>query len=202
MTSETEYELLYQARQGERAAFDDLQKSLEGSVRRFIRKLIGVSDYEDPITQDAFLALYLNIERIHPSEHLRPFLFRVVRNLCYDELRRKGRYQIVSLDDDSARGSEAFTFLVDPTPQPDEAVTRNYLYGQVRSAIESLPEAQRQTFLLHFEEEMSYAQIAEAMQTDVGTVKSRVHSGRKNLKKLLGPEILRALNMNKQEEHT
>ena len=65
--------------------------------------------------------------------------------------------------------------------------------------MDRLPELQRQTMILYCEEDLTYAQIAEAMTTDIGTVKSRIYYGRKNLRKLLKPEILEALGIEKED---
>ena len=197
MSNRREHELFQQARAGTRAAFDRLQEALETPVRRFVRRLVGVSNEEDDIVQDAFLALYMNLERLDSSEHLRPFLFRVVRNLCYDELRRKGRFQVVSLDETPDDSDSVLSFLTDGRLQPDEEVHWMLLYSEVQKAMERLPELQRQTMILYCEEDLSYAQIAEAMATDIGTIKSRIYYGRKNLRKLLKPEILEALGIEK-----
>ena len=106
-----EHELFQEARAGDRAAFDRLQKALDTSVRRFVRRLVGQSEAEDDIVQDAFLALYMNLERLDSNEHMRPFLFRVVRNLCYDELRRKGRFEFVLLNEDAGDSDIALRSL-------------------------------------------------------------------------------------------
>ena len=98
MSDSGEHELFEQARADNRTAFDRLQETLDAPVRRFVRRLVGISEAEDDIVQDAFLALYMNLERLESSEHLRPFLFRIVRNRCYDTLRRQGRFQFVPLD--------------------------------------------------------------------------------------------------------
>lgn len=68
----------------------------------------------------------------------------------------------------------------------------------MQKAIDRLPEIQRQAIILYCEEDLTYAQIAEAMGTDIGTVKSRIFYGRKNLRKLLKPEILEALGIEKE----
>ena len=98
MSDGGEHELFEQSRGSNRTAFDRLQETLDASVRRFVRRLVGISESEDDIVQDAFLALYMNLEQVESSEHLRPFLFRVVRNCCYDTLRQQGRFQFVPLD--------------------------------------------------------------------------------------------------------
>jgi RNA polymerase sigma-70 factor (ECF subfamily) len=193
-----EHELFEQAKANNRTAFDRLQETLDASVRRFVRRLVGISEAEDDVVQDAFLALYMNIEKLESSEHLRPFLFRVVRNLCYDTLRRQGRFQFVPLDAASEDSAVNPSFLTDRRRQPDEELHWILLHSEVQKAIDRLPEIQRQTIILYCEENLTYAQIAEAMGTDIGTVKSRIFYGRKNLRNLLKPEILEALGIEKE----
>ena len=114
MPDRTEQELLRRARGGDNAAFGHLQAGLERTVRRYVWRLIGQNDDEDEVVQDAFFALYMSLERITPVENLRPFLFRIVRNRCYDELRKQGRFQSVSLDGELV-GAPAHASLGRPT---------------------------------------------------------------------------------------
>ena len=202
MSDQTEYTLLQQARDGERAAFEQLQASLERPARRFVRRLIGTSDAEDDIVQNAFFALYVNLERLDEGEKLRPFLFRVLRNQCYDELRRQGRYEMVSIDDDWGDGEDYAVVPVDQQPQPDETAHWLLLYSEVQQAINTLPELQRQTLLLYTEADLSYAEIAETMGTNIGTVKSRLYYAKKTLVNLLSPETLAALELQNEGETT
>jgi RNA polymerase sigma-70 factor, ECF subfamily len=202
----TERELVQQAIGGDRAAFDHLRVLLEPRVRRFIVRLLGTGKNdrqalaEDDVVQDAFVALFLNLARIDPPENLLPFLFKIVRNRCYDELRRKGRFQIVSLDAGPCEGETAPMELLDDRPQPDEQVYWALAMAEVRRAIDRLPELQRQTLILYCEEDLSYPQIAAAMGTDVGTVKSRIHYGRRHLRRLLRPDILCSLGV-QEDDH-
>ena len=198
MSDGGEHELFEQVREGNRTAFDRLQETLDASVRRFVRKLVGIREEEEDIVQDAFLALYMNLERLESSEHLRPFLFRVVRNRCYDTLRRQGRFQFVPLEAASEDSAVNSSFLTDRRRQPDEALHWILLHSEVQQAIDRLPEIQRQAIILYCEDDLTYAQIAEAMATDIGTIKSRIYYGRKNLRKLLKPEILEALGIEKE----
>ena len=198
MSNREERELFEKAKASNRTAFDRLQETLDPSVRRFVRRLVGISEAEDDIVQDAFLALYMNLERLESSEHLRPFLFRVVRNRCYDTLRRQGRFQFVPLDATSEDSTVDPSFVTDHCQQPDEQLHWRLLYSEVQKAIDRLPEIQRQAIILYCEENLTYAQIAEVMGTDIGTIKSRIFYGRKNLRNLLKPEILEALGIEKE----
>ena len=93
-----EIELLKQAQVGDMDAFADLQMRLDSAIRRFVWRLIGTSPEEDDIVQDSMIALYLNLDRIQPADKLRAYLFRIVRNRCYDLLRKRRRYEQLSLD--------------------------------------------------------------------------------------------------------
>jgi RNA polymerase sigma-70 factor (ECF subfamily) len=66
--------------------------------------------------------------------------------------------------------------------------------------MEYLPEVQRQTLILYSEEEMSYHEIAVAMETNIGTVKSRLFQARKALRRLMRPQTLKALAAELNEE--
>jgi RNA polymerase sigma-70 factor (ECF subfamily) len=190
-----EEELFRRAQAGDRAAFDRLRAMLDGTVRRFIRRLVGVCDAEEDVAQDAFVALYLHRNQVEPAENLRPFLFRIVRNRCYSELRRRGRFRAVSLDGLLEGADASLPALIDARPRPDERAQWLCAYAQALQEIQRLPELQRQTLILFCMENMSYAQVAVATATDPATVKSRLHLARHNLKKRLRPEVLEALGL-------
>lgn len=195
MVDESDGGLLERARSGDSAAFQQLRGRLEKPVRRFVHRLVGSGDREE-IVQDAFTALYMNLERIDP-ERLRPFLYRVVRNRCYDELRRRGRFEVLAPEEDAAEES-GYQRAPDPRPQPDALVKWIFVHSELHQAIDRLPELQRQTLLLYSEEDLSYASIADAMGTDIGTVKSRLYYARRNLVRMLDPEILAAMGLGKE----
>src|SRR5512134_32769 len=133
-------------------AFGELQTRLDGPIRRFIWRLIGTNDSEDDIVQDSLIALYLNLDRIQPAEKLRPYLFRIVRNRCYDLLRKKRRYQQMSLDEEPV---EIWASLSEPDCDEPESITHWLMVNmEVQAAISRLPELQRQTLILYSEENL------------------------------------------------
>ena len=79
--------------------------------------------------------------------------------------------------------------------QPEEATYWLLMYLEVQEAMERLPEVQREALILYSEENLSYAEIAEAMNTSIGTVKSRLFYAKKTLRQLLSVETLQALDM-------
>lgn len=191
----SEDELLKRAQAGDDEAFGVLLLKVESPVRRFIWRLIGTHDAEDDIVQDVFISLYNNLDRIEPGQGLRPYLFRMVRNRSYDELRKLKRYEFVSLDEEPVETYASFNSMVDEADQPEDVAHWLLIQLEVREAMERLPELQRQALILYSEENLSYAEIAEAMDTTIGTVKSRLFHAKQTLRRLLRPETLRALVM-------
>ncbi len=175
MTVEIELTLLQRAQQGKPDAFAALKLYLEPDVRRFIWHVIGHTESEDDIMQDVWTAVYLNLEKLTPSEKLKPFLFRVTRNRCYDLLRYQGRRKVVPLTGDIPTKSASL----------EEEAHALLLYKQVKAAMDQLPEAQKQALVLYAEENFSYEEIAAALEINIGTVKSRLHHARQAVKKMM-----------------
>lgn len=189
-----EARLLAKSRTGDEDAFTLLQLVLDSRIRRFVIRLIGSHSQEDDIVQDVFIALYQNLYKLDTVEKMMPFLYRVTRNRCYDILRQQGRYETISIESQS----QALTTAAHK--QPAEQTDWVLLYAEVQRAIEQLPELQRQTLILYAEEEFSYVEVAEAMGTQIGTVKSRLHHAKKTLRRLVSPEVLDALGMTNPKE--
>jgi RNA polymerase sigma-70 factor (ECF subfamily) len=188
-----EIQWLKEAQQGDPDAFEQLQYRLEPQIKHFIRRLTNVDDdMVEDLAQDVFISLYLHLREIDPPEKLRPYVFRIARNRCWDELRRRGRRQTLSLDDEPVEMWVSFT---DTTNKPDDLTHWMLLYMEVQEAMEELPELQRQALILYSEENLSYAEIAEVMETNVGTIKSRLYHAKQTLRRLLRPETLQAIEM-------
>ena len=194
MSNEVEQQLLIEACNGDMDSYEELQLLLAPPIQRFVARLVNDPYIEDDIVQDVFIKFYQHMHRIDPVSHLRPYIFRIARNRCYDELRRKGRYDEVSLDDEPVQVRVSFT-QAHTQPQPDDITHWLLLHLEVREAIDQLPESQRQALILYSEENMSYAEIAEIMEVSIGTVKSRIYYAKKNLRQYLRPETIDVLEM-------
>jgi RNA polymerase sigma-70 factor (ECF subfamily) len=193
MSQEIEHQLLLAAQTGDMDACEMLLLRLDPDIRRFVRRLINHVETEDDIVQEVMIAFYQNLQRINPVDTLRPYLFRIARNRCYDELRRSGRADNMSLDDEPVELHISYT-EAHKQPAPDDLTHWLMLGMEVREALDRLPEVQRQTLLLYSEEGMSYAEIADIMEVSIGTVKSRLYYAKKNLRGYLRPETLDVLD--------
>lgn len=188
-----EGELLRQAQRGDLDAYEQIHARLEPAIRRFVRRLIGDTPEADDAIQDTFISLYMHMTRIDPVENLRPYLYRIARNRCYDALRRQGRYDELSLDDEPV--GVRVSFALHDKDMPEDTTHWLLLYMEVQQAMDQLPENQRQSLILYAEEEMSYAEIAEVMEVSIGTVKSRLYHAKARLRGLLPVETLQAIGV-------
>jgi RNA polymerase sigma-70 factor (ECF subfamily) len=192
MADSQEIYWLIAAQAGDMDAYTALMEQLQPEVARFVRRLIDHAESVEDVVQEVFLKFYLNMHRIDPPDNLRPYLFRIARNACYDELRRYGRDVSESLDEEPVEVRVSFT-ASHQQPRPDDLTHWMLLGMEVRTALDLLPEAQRQTLLLYCEEGMSYAEIAQVMEVSIGTVKSRLHHAKKGLRARLKPETVQIL---------
>lgn len=186
-------ELLRLAQSGDTAAFETLQSRLMPSITHFVRRLVGPGESDD-IVQDVLIAFYTHLHQIDPPEKLRPFLYRVARNRAYDELRRRGRWNAVPIDDEPVLEWVSAAAADSSSAAPEDLAHWLLLHIQVQEAMDRLPEVQRQALILYAEEGLSLTEIAQAMDTRVGTVKSRIFYARRTLRRILPAETLAALD--------
>jgi RNA polymerase sigma-70 factor (ECF subfamily) len=193
--STDEIDLLMRSQQGDLDAFADLQASLEPAMRRFAARLLGRIDAVDDVVQDSMIALYLNLQRIDPPSQLRAYVFRIVRNRCYDDLRRLRRGTPLSLEDAGEDGLDVplGELLAADGCGPEDVTCWVLLAMEVQAAINRLPEAQRQALILYAEEGLAYEEIAAVMGCSLGTVKSRLFYAKKTLRQMLPAATLEAI---------
>ena len=142
----------------------------------------------EDIVQDAIIRALRAIDQFRGSSP-RAWLFAIVRNCC--RTAQSGRSGVValvihesSLSEDSAAGLNE---QPDPSPTPEEEVTRKTEVNRLRQAIEAMPEPFREAVVLRDLEELSYAEVAEVTGVPIGTVMSRLSRGRSILAKELLP---------------
>lgn len=183
---------LLAAQTGDYDSFGLLCDALTPGLYRYALRLVGIPDDAEDAVQLALISLHRHIQRIDPPTKLRAYVYRSVRNRCYDVLRASGRVGI-SLDDELVETWVSFG-AADDAPGTDDAAHWLLLHLEVREAIDRLPEAQRHTLILYAEEGFTYAEIADIMGVTLGTVKSRLFHARAGLRGRMRPATLAALD--------
>jgi RNA polymerase sigma-70 factor, ECF subfamily len=141
-------------------------------------RLAGNDDDAQDLVQEALLRVRKGLERYEPGS-LEGWLARIVTNIFLDEMRRKQRRPTDALPDDPDR-------VVPPSPAAD--ASSRQLSEPVQAALASLPPEFRVPVVLCDVADQSYEQIALALDVPVGTVRSRIHRGRRLLRAALTGE--------------
>jgi len=153
--------------------FEAVFEQHKDAVYRFAWRMLNSASAAEDVAQDVFVSLLRLPDRFDPSRGpLRPFLLGITRNLVLKRWRDEHRWEPIE--------DEAFV------AQPVE-VDRSETAQIVGEAVRSLPPLQREVLILAEYEELSLEEIATAVESEVGTVKSRLHRARQNLKRILAP---------------
>jgi len=138
-------------------------------------RLTGNNDDAQDLVQEALLRVRKGLERYEPGS-LEGWLARIVTNVFLDEMRRRKRRPTDALPEDPGR-------VLPPAPAADEVSTG--LSDEIQQALGSIPEEFRVPVVLCDVGDLSYEQIAETTGVPIGTVRSRIHRGRRMLRSAL-----------------
>lgn len=171
------------ARQGDQDAFEQLVRLYEKRV--FALTLRMCRDPEDAAeaAQEAFLAAWQGLRFFRGDASFSTWLYRLASNACVDLLRRENRHRAAagpSLDD-----GELNLEVPDDSASPQAMAERGELRAQIEAGLAALPPDYRQVLVLREIHQRTYDEIAEILSLDLGTVKSRISRGRKQLRKFL-----------------
>lgn len=146
----------------------------ERRIYNLAYRMLGRPEDAADATQEVFLTCLRKLSGFRGTSAFTTWLHRVAVNVCYDALRRRGR------EEPAADPPEAT-----PTPDPAEASAAAV---DVQRALMRVPEDFRTVLILHDVQGVPYEEVAEALGTPVGTVKSRLHRGRVALARALRGE--------------
>jgi RNA polymerase sigma-70 factor (ECF subfamily) len=168
----------------------------EAIVRRYGRHVYNIAyrlsgneaDAKD-LAQEAFLRVYRALRRVEPGVPLESWLYRIVVNLFIDQLRRRPKRRVESLDEPvlTQRGNEVERAVPDEASNPEEQIVTPMLDGEIQRALDALPPELRAVVVLVDIQGFSYEEVAHILRVPTGTVKSRLHRARRFLRERLSP---------------
>lgn len=176
VTVTNEAELVMQAQGGDRNAFSELVRIHARGVFNVVYHMCGDALVAEDAAQETFIRAWQHLASYRPQTSLRNWLYRIAFNAGMDMLRKEKR--IVPNDIDDMQ-------LTDARPGPESLTSQHERTVIVQKAVMSLPEASRAVLVLREYEEMSYHEIADALDIPIGTVMSRLNYARKLLKDTL-----------------
>ena len=182
-------EALARAQAGDREAFRELYLAHHAALYRYALGETGHTEDAAEIVQETFVRAWGALARFRGESSLLHWLFRIARNLVIDRSRARRRRGEVSLDAPlDADGATLGDRLASRRPGPGDLVERGEEIAQFRAAIAALPEPQRAVFLLREWEGLPYEGIADRLDLNVGTVRSRLARARETLLEAMGGE--------------
>jgi len=187
LTREEERALIDRVLSGDTNAFEALVLEHQTVVYNLaLRMTANPADAED-CAQEAFVKAYRSLSTFRGDASFSSWLYRLTTNVCLDLLRSRKRRGEVSLTADDGE-EDAELDIPDPADSPERAAERRETRQTVREALEKLPPDFRAVLLLRELGGLSYEEIGEQMQLEVGTVKSRIFRARRKLAVILANE--------------
>ncbi|MCL5283326.1 MAG: sigma-70 family RNA polymerase sigma factor [Armatimonadetes bacterium] len=168
--------------------FDELVKRTHRQAYNIAYRLSGNHADAEDITQEAYLRAFRFFDRYNREMPFENWLYRIISNVFIDEVRKRPKVKLHSLDqplNNGAESSEICLEIPDSKDDPEQIAMRTTLGEPLQTALNSLPNEFRITVILADVEGLSYEDIAEVMGCSLGTVRSRLHRGRKSLRKKL-----------------
>jgi RNA polymerase sigma-70 factor (ECF subfamily) len=186
-----EVQLMLRAKQGDDGAFTELVRAYQDRLTNIFFHMVQSQEAAEDLAQDVFMRIYRARHGYQPTARFSTWLFRIANNLASNSRRSRSRRKEVNL-----AGSESGPLGVRPAEQlvaeksglmPGRQLDKRELQIVVQQAMEQLNERQRMAVLLHKYEEMSYEDIADAMELTSTAVKSLLSRARENLRTALEP---------------
>lgn len=169
--------LVVRCQAGERDAHEELYRRIWPLLLKFARKVMGPDGAED-VAQEAFITVLRRVDRYSGRSAFTTWLYRVTANQAVDMIRRQARQLPSGLSPDTGWEDPQAT-------APDEALERNASRTTMLAAMRRLPVDYRAALYLHYYRELPVEQVAARLDCPVGTVKSRLHRGRRELARIL-----------------
>jgi len=174
--SADDWSLMARTGEGDRVAFRLLLERHGPASLRLATRCLGTAGQAEDIVQEAFLRVWREAPRWRPQARLSTWLYRVVVNLCTDQLRKPR--------------SESLDLVPEPPDEREDAETA--LHGRqvgalVERTLAGLPERQRQAVALCYYEGMTAAEAAEVLDLSPSAVEALLHRARRSLREELAP---------------
>ena len=183
MATGDDAELVGRCLQGDEQAYRELITRYRRQVYSLALHMVRrVEDAED-LTQETFVRMFRALERYDPTRPFGAWIITIASRLCIDHLRRR-RLNPMSLFQREAESDEEYVIDVeDPGPGPDVVTIHREEERRAGELIDSLPEHYRIVVMLRHQQDLSYEEIATALDLPLGTVKARIHRARELLKR-------------------
>jgi RNA polymerase sigma-70 factor (ECF subfamily) len=183
--------LVRRARKGDPSAFSLLVSAHEKRIYNLALRMTCSPEDAMDVAQEAFLKAFTSLRDFRGDCSFSTWLYRIASNVCLDQLRKRHRVAVTSLDKPvTTCEGQAGRQVADPGDGPEEMAERREVQDAVRASIESLQPEHRIVILLRDIHGLSYDEISTILNCSLGTVKSRLNRARGSLRRALSSSEL------------
>jgi RNA polymerase sigma-70 factor (ECF subfamily) len=163
------------------ALFESLMRTSHKRAYTLAYRLTGNAAEAEDLVQESFVRAFRFFHRYDDGLPFTSWLYRIMTNAHIDQVRRKGKIRTTSLEQAGSDGLSNWE-IADASSSADREMMQGAVSEDVQNALGGMTAEFRTAVLLADVEGMAYEEIAEVMNTSVGTVRSRIHRGRKQIK--------------------
>ena len=186
----TDEELVAAFQHGDASAFDELVSRWDRRIHGAIYRVVGADEDTRDLCQEAFLKAYRGLSTFKREARFSSWLYQIALNVCRDRLRRRRGKTALSLDD-VEEGRDGGLRTVSPSPL--ELVEARDLRHLVEDAMATLSAEEREVVILKEYQELTFPEIAEALEVPLSTVKTRLYRGLAQLRHRLERQGVRGV---------
>ena len=186
---EQDIDLMLRVSRGDMKAFESLVIKYQTPIKDYIsRQIYDYAEAED-LAQRVFIQAFRAANRYRPTAKFSTWLFTIARNLCLNEIRRRGRKPSQSLEKTPEMTAEdtAHHHALWSHESPTQSLLRKELEELLELSLQKLPEQQRSALLLFDRQGMTYDEIAQILEKSLSATKSLIHRARETLKATVRP---------------
>lgn len=170
--------------------FERLVQKYDKAIYNLAYRLTGDKEEAKDLAQEALVKAYRSFDKFQLGSSFEKWLYRIASNIYIDRLRRRPKFRIESLDRPIGTLDEQLPReLQDNSAGPEELAEISELHQAIQRGIQSLPPEYRLAVVLCDVQGFSYEEISEILKCSIGTVRSRIHRGRRLLRKRLLPYL-------------
>ncbi|KKM11949.1 RNA polymerase subunit sigma-24 [Clostridiales bacterium PH28_bin88] len=178
-----EEELVSRSKAGDTVAFENLIAQYERQVYTVAYRFMGNHEDASDLAQEALVRAFQSLKNFRGESSFKTWLYHIVANVCRDEMRRRRRQPVISLDEPvSTEDGEVWRQTPDWTHAPDRVFEEKERKEYLQNLINALVPEYRLVIVMREIQGFSYEEIAREMDCSLGTVKSRLNRARQALR--------------------
>ena len=193
-------QLIKLAKNGDIEAFEKLVEIYQSKVYNLAYKMFGNPEDASDLAQEALIKIYKNISTFKEESQLSTWIYRIAYNLYIDELRKRKKMDVQSIDEQYDDSNESRITIIDSQPTPEQHLENKEKTVIIHNAINKLSVEQRVAITLRDIDGHTYEEIAKIQNCSLGTIKSRINRGRSQLKEILSEYLEQNSTIKRQNE--